>query len=431
MKTDKTENFGVPGGGTLSPREAQSAAGTSPVNTLDRLVATSVLKFIGHPRIIMRLWSGDTVQVNPEPALGTFSVKSRAALYSLLRSPSVGFGDAYSDGTIEVSGNLVEFLAEVYRGFIKVRSNRIQRLLKLWPTETRTRANTEKRAKRNIHHHYDLGNDFYRLWLDQNMVYTCAYFEHPDMTLEQAQIAKLDHVCRKLDLKPGQTVVEAGCGWGALALHMAEHYGVTVRAYNISRQQISYATEQAAKRGLSDRVEFVEDDYRNIQGLWDVFVSVGMLEHVGIERYAMLGRVVQRSLKPNGRALIHTIGRSKPGPNNPWIERTIFPGSYPPSLAEMSALFEPFEFSILDIENLRLHYRETCRVWLERFETVSDKVARMYDEDFVRAWRLYLAGSTAAFEVGTLQLFQVLFTQPGNNEVPWTRRFIYAQEQEH
>lgn len=428
MKTDKTENFGVPGGGALSSQETQGASSPSTVNALDRWVAAMVLTFIGRPRVIMRLWNGDPVQVCSGPAAASFSVKNRAALYSLLRSPSVGFGDAYRAGTIEVSGDLVEFLAEVYRGFIKVRSNSLQRLLKLWPTETRTSANTVKRAKENIHHHYDLGNEFYRLWLDEKLVYTCAYFDCPDMTLEQAQIAKLDHVCRKLDLKPGQTVVEAGCGWGALALHMAEHYGVTVRAYNISHQQVKYATEQAQQRGLSDRVEFVEDDYRNIQGLWDVFVSVGMLEHVGIERYDQLGRVVQRSLKPNGRALIHTIGRNKPAPNNAWIEKSIFPGSYPPSLAEMSAIFEPFEFSILDVENLRLHYRETCRAWLTRFEAVSDQVARMYDEDFVRAWRLYLAGSTAAFEVGTLQLFQVLFVQPGNNDVPWTRRFIYGQE---
>ena len=425
MKTDKTNDLGVSGGGTLSPREAANPTSVSAVNVFDRWMAKTLLAFIGNPKLAMRLWNGDTVQINSQPPVATFSLKSRSTLLSLLRSPSMGFGDAYSAGAINVSGNLVDFLAEVYRGFIRVRSNGAQRLFKLWPTETRTRGNSETRAKENIHHHYDLGNEFYRLWLDEKMVYTCAYYERPGMSLEQAQSAKLDHVCRKLDLTPGQAVVEAGCGWGALALHMAEHYGVTVRAYNISHQQVSYATEQARRRGLSDRVEFVEDDYRNIQGLWDAFVSVGMLEHVGIERFAQLGRVVQRSLKPTGRGLIHTIGRSQPAPNNAWIEKRIFPGSYPPTLAEMSTIFEPQDFSILDIENLRLHYSETCRAWLQRFDAVSEQVARMYDEDFVRAWRLYLAGSTAAFEVGTLQLFQVVFAQPGNNDVPWTRRSLY------
>ena len=425
MKTEKTNDLGVSGGGTLSSQDAENPARTSSVNALDRWLAAKLLAFIGDPRIAIRLWNGDAVQINTETPVASFLVRSRAALHSLLRSPSVGFGDAYSAGAIDVPGDLADFLAEVYRGLIRVRSNRLQRFFKLWPTDTRTRENTEGRAKENIHHHYDLGNEFYQLWLDEKMVYTCAYFERPDMTLEQAQVAKLDHVCRKLDLKPGQSVVEAGCGWGSLALHMAQHYGVTVRAYNISHQQVSYATEQAKRLGLSDRVEFVEDDYRNIQGLWDAFVSVGMLEHVGIERYEQLGRVVQRCLKPSGKALIHTIGRARPAPNNAWIEKRIFPGSYPPSLAEVSAIFEPFEFSILDVENLRLHYRETCRLWLQRFESAAEQVARMYDDEFVRAWRLYLAGSTAAFEVGTLQLFQVLFVQPGNNDVPWTRRALY------
>ena len=382
----------------MAPQEAPA----STVSPLDRWLGSKLLALSGNPRFALNLWNGETVQINDGPPLARLHLSDRRTLYSLLRSPSVGFGDSFSEGRLEVSGDLVEFLVEFYRGLIRARSNSFRRLLKLRRTSTKTSGNTLGRAKQNIHHHYDLGNEFYRLWLDENMVYTCAYYERPDMTLEQAQTAKMDHVCRKLELKPGQSVVEAGCGWGALALHMAEHYGVTVQAYNISRQQICYATEQARVRGLSDRVSFIEDDYRNINGVWDVFVSVGMLEHVGIERYQLLGEVVQRCLKPTGRALIHTIGRSQPAANNAWIEKRIFPGSYPPSLAEMSQIFEPHNFSIIDIENLRLHYRETCKAWLQRFEAVADEVARMYDENFVRTWRLYLAGSTAAFDVGDL-----------------------------
>jgi cyclopropane-fatty-acyl-phospholipid synthase len=266
------------------------------------------------------------------------------------------------------------------------------------------------------------------MWLDERMVYTCAYYEHPDLTLAEAQVAKLDHVCRKLELEPGQDVIEAGCGWGALAMHMAEHYGVNVRAYNNSHEQVSYAREQAAARGLSDSVEFIEDDYRTISERCDVFVSVGMLEHVGLKNYHELGKVIDRCLKPSGLGLIHSIGRSHPKPADPWITKRIFPGGHVPSLGEITSIFEPQQFSILDVENLRLHYARTCHEWLNNFEKVSDKVGEMYSDEFVRAWRLYLAGSSAAFKSGTLQLYQVLFAPRGNNKVPWSRKYLYSPD---
>ena len=259
------------------------------------------------------------------------------------------------------------------------------------------------------------------------MVYTCAYYPHENATLEEAQQSKMDHVCRKLELRAGQRVVEAGCGWGSLAIHMARRYGAQVRAFNISREQIRFARERAAALGLGERVEFVEDDYRTVEGEYDAFVSVGMLEHVGVDNYRTLGEVAARSLKPDGRGLIHSIGRNAPAPNNAWIERRIFPGSYPPSLAEMSTIFEPQEFSILDVENLRLHYARTCRAWLDRFEAAAERVAAMYDADFVRAWRLYLAGSVAAFTTGSLQLFQVVFAPGRSNAVPMTREHMYPR----
>ncbi len=288
------------------------------------------------------------------------------------------------------------------------------------------RRNTLGRSRHNVHHHYDLGNDFYRLWLDERMVYTCAYFNTPAATLDQAQVAKLDHVCRKLRLEPGMQVIEAGCGWGALALHMAEHYGVEVLAYNNSREQVAFAKQRAARLGLEGRVTFVEDDYRRIDKSCDAFVSIGMLEHVGRAGYPTLGAIVERCLKADGLALIHTIGRSHPQPADKWILRRVFPGGHIPSLGEMSAIFEPHRFSILDIENLRPHYARTCALWLENFEAVADQVREMYSDEFVRTWRLYLAGSSAGFQSGTLQLYQVLFSRLGNANVPWTRHYQYA-----
>jgi cyclopropane-fatty-acyl-phospholipid synthase len=239
----------------------------------------------------------------------------------------------------------------------------------------------------------------------------------------------MELVCRKLRLRPGETVIEAGCGWGALARYMAAHYGVTVRAFNISAEQIAFARRRAAEEGLSDRVTFIEDDYRNIAGSCDAFVSIGMLEHVGLDEYAHFGEVIQRTLAfGHGRGLLHFIGRDRPFALHPWAERRIFPGAYPPSLVEVfGRILEPWDLSVLDVENLRLHYAQTLRHWLARFDAAAARVATMFDEPFVRAWRLYLAGSVAGFETGSLQLFQVTFARAGNNDLAWTREHLYAR----
>ena len=209
-------------------------------------------------------------------------------------------------------------------------------------------------------------------------------------------------------------------------MHMAEHYGVHVKAYNISHQQIVHARERAKARGLADRVEFIEDDYRNIAGEFDAFVSVGMLEHVGKDNYMTLGDVVFRSLKRGGLGIIHSVGRSRTAAPNAWLEQRIFPGSYPPSFRDMMDIFEPHEFSIVDIENLRIHYAKTLMEWLARFDSHVDEIGRMYDEPFVRAWRLYLGGCAAAFLAGTVQLYQVVFAHPDDNRIPMTRQHIYG-----
>jgi cyclopropane-fatty-acyl-phospholipid synthase len=283
------------------------------------------------------------------------------------------------------------------------------------------RANTISAAQENIHHHYDIGEDFYQLWLDEEMVYSGAYFPTAGMTLEDAQRAKLNYVCRKLWLRPGETVVEVGGGWGALALLMARDYGVTVKSFNISRSQILYARWRAQAEGLASRVEFIEDDYRNISGRFDALVSLGMLEHVGAGHYGEFGRMMDRCLRPTGRGLIQSIGQDHETQINAWIQRRIFPGAYPPTLRQMMDLFEPCGFSILDLENLRLHYAETLRHWLKRFEASAETVAGMFDPRFVRAWRLYLAGSCAAFTTGALHLFQVVFARSAAGDIPWNR----------
>jgi len=392
----------------------------------DKLLLRRMLRAIGDPPVQIVLWNGQGIsnhQGNPEARV---LIRDRGALFKLVADPELYFGELYSAQRIEVQGNLLDFLETIYRVLLLGNQGKIVKR-QLAPFYD-SRRNTLTGSRRNIHHHYDIGNDFYKLWLDERMLYTCAYFPSPETSLEDAQLAKLDHVCRKLRLQPGEKVVEAGCGWGALALHMAKHYGVKVTAYNISREQIAFARQRAQAEGLDGQVEFIEDDYRNVSGEFDAFVSVGMLEHVGTDHYRELGEVINRSLKDSGRGLIHSIGLNYPRPMDAWTERNIFPGACPPSLAQMMQIFEPFDFSVLDVENLRLHYAKTLEHWLQRYEDNVDRVTEMFDPAFVRAWRLYLSGSLTAFKMGGMQLFQVSFARAGHNQIPWTRQYLYETQ---
>jgi cyclopropane-fatty-acyl-phospholipid synthase len=413
---------GVPAVGTDAPTLGLATSAAA------RGVA-KLLKMFGTPPFEFALWNGERILPEGRNPIARITIRDRKVLLGLLSNPGIRFGDAYSEGRVEIEGDLVHFMEEVYRGSARAEKrksflNFVGRVMH----RPRVRVNTLAGSKDNIHHHYDIGNDFYSLWLGRTMAYTCAYYPTTATTLDEAQDAKMHHVCRKLRLRPGERVVEAGFGWGRLAVHMAKHYGVKVRAFNISKEQVAFARDYAKSQGLESQIEYVEDDYRNISGSFDAFVSVGMLEHVGVENYRQLGKVAQGVLGDNGRGLIHTIGRNYPAQLHPWIEQRIFPGACPPSLSEMTQLFEPWDLSVLDVENLRLHYARTLMDWLGLFEANVDRVRGMFDEKFVRMWRLYLAGSAAAFTTGTLQLFQVLFATSQNNNVPMTRDHLYQPQ---
>ena len=392
---------------------------------VDARAVRRLLSWLGNPPVAVQLYGVEEIPAPSGKATVRVLIRDRLTLWKLLLDPAFQFGEAYAAGRIEVEGNLTELLSLTARS-LDPRSTKRSFRTWLWQRLHRPRSTTLSESRLNIAHHYDIGNRFYQLWLDERMVYTCAYFSQPALTLEEAQAAKMDHVCRKLRLRAGQTVTEAGCGWGALALHMATHYGVTVKAFNISHEQVVYSCRQARQMGLEHRVEFIEDDWRNMRQPCDAFVSIGMLEHVGTDNYQKLGQVIHHCLKPEGYGLIHTIGQNCPQPVSPWTERRIFPGAYPPTLRQMMDIFEPHDFAVLDVENLRLHYVRTLQCWLDRFEQVTDAVRQMYDEQFVRMWRLYLCGSIAGFETGALQLFQVLFTRSTNNQIPWTREYVYS-----
>jgi len=402
-----------------------ASAPAASVHRWDRWLARAILAGIGRPAIAIVLWNGEQFTPPGVTPVLRLLFSDRHALVAMARNPELSFGDLYSTGRIVVEGDFLGGLQAVYHGINQSHQSRYAQLIRSL-RRCAPRGNTLTQARDNIHHHYDLGSDFYALWLDRvAMQYTCAYYPTPRMTLEQAQLAKMHHIARKLCLKPDTTVVEAGSGWGGFALFLARRYGVRVRSYNISHEQVRYARERLKQTDVGNRVEYLEEDYRNITGEYDVFVSVGMLEHVGRSNYRELGRVIDRCLKEDGIALIHSIGRNRAQFMNAWIERRIFPGAYPPTIREMMDILEPSAFSVLDVENLRLHYSKTLSAWLDRFESNTETVAQMYDEEFVRAWRLYLLGSIAAFNVGALQLFQLVFCRQSHNALPWSRAHLY------
>lgn len=407
--------------GTAAALGTTRPTATFPLRTtmFDRALAAHVQRSIADSTVRLELWDRSSPYESSRPSVGDLVVHDRRTLIGLAVNPDLYFGEAYMAGRLDVRGGLEPV---------------VEALTRTTPLPTSWRArlsralaipNTLQNARHNVHHHYDLGNDFYQRWLDRELVYTCAYFERPDMTLDEAQEAKLDLVCRKLQLRPGESVIEAGCGWGALALHMARHYGARVKAFNVSREQLAFARDRAAKEGLTDRVEFIDDDYRNVRGTFDVFVSVGMLEHVGLTHFHSFGEVVRHSLRRDGgRGLLHFIGRDTPCALNAWIKRRIFPGGYTPTLGEVASLIlGPAGMSIVDVENLRLHYARTLELWAARFEAAKDDARHAYGESFTRAWELYLAGSQAAFATGWMQLFQIVFT-PRESPPPFLTRAV-------
>jgi cyclopropane-fatty-acyl-phospholipid synthase len=420
MSTRIHPTLAAAGTGRLIPPLPRAVPRARRVLPLDRWLAARVQRTIEHVGVRLELWDRSSPYRSPLQPVGDLVVHDRRTLLGIAINPELWFGEAYMAGRLEVRGAIEPTVEALSRSASTTSwCKRMAAALAV--------PNTLRSARDNVHHHYDLGNAFYRLWLDRDLVYTCAYYAKPQLSLHEAQRAKLDLVCRKLRLQRGETVVEAGCGWGALALHMAEHFGVHVKAFNLSREQLAYARERAATQSLTGSVEFIEDDYRNVSGRFDVFVSVGMLEHVGLRNFGTLSDVLRRGLRRDGgRGLLHFIGRDVPRPLNSWIRRRIFPGAYPPTLAEVTTrVLAPAGMSVLDVENLRHHYARTLEHWGERFAAAKEDVCASFGEEFQRAWELYLAGSQAAFATGWMQLFQVLFAPRGSNAPFWSRADLY------
>jgi cyclopropane-fatty-acyl-phospholipid synthase len=356
---------------------------------------------------------------------------SRVGLALALR-PDLAFGEAYTDGRLVIErGTIRELIAFLMRNLQatggELFTDRIARpfrplLLKLH------QANSARRSRRNVAHHYDLSDQLYELFLDPDRQYSCAYYHLPSAPLETAQLDKKRHIASKLLLKRGQRVLDIGSGWGGLALFLAEHYGVEVTGLTLSTEQHAYATERARRAGLANRVRFELRDYRAETGSYDRIVSVGMFEHVGVNQFDAFFQTVHRLLTNDGVALLHAIGRSDgPGLTNAWLRKYIFPGGYSPALSEVLPVIERSRLLTTDVEILRMHYAWTLRDWQTNFQKNRAQVAKLYDERFCRMWEFYLAACESNFEHWGGMVFQIQLAK-SLNAVPFTRDYMVAEE---
>lgn len=376
-------------------------------------------------RLIIEFPGGDSVTIGSGEPAARLHFDSRDTLNWVLRDPQMRFAEAYVDGHWEPENDDLMAVIEVAMrnsNHLHSQKTRALRVLRARLGEL----NSAVTARRNIQHHYDIDTPVYRLFLDQEMHYSCAYFEQPDLSLEAAQEAKCALIARKLDLKPGARVLDIGCGWGSNALFLAQNYDVHVTGVTLSENQCALARQRAEEAGLSDRLDFRLEDYRETQGRFDAVVSIGMFEHVGRPQYPTFFQRVHDLLAPHGVALLHTIGSSHPpDQGNPWIRKYIFPGGQIPSASEVTAPLEKSGLWMCDLEVLRLHYAYTLAHWHARFEQNRAEVAEIMGERFCRMWRFYLQSSEATFRWGGLAVFQVQLARQVDR-LPLTRNYLFS-----
>jgi cyclopropane-fatty-acyl-phospholipid synthase len=349
----------------------------------------------------------------------------------LILHPALAFGELFMDGRLVVTQGSIYDVLSLATSNLKLREpHGVAKVRTRLRTALRHlhQRNSERRAERNVAHHYDLDGRLYDLFLDPDSQYSCAYFERPSQSLTEAQLAKKRHIAAKLLIEPGQRVLDIGCGWGGLALYLAEHCGADVTGVTLSKEQLGIAAGRARERGLGSRAEFRLQDYRAVSETFDRIVSVGMFEHVGVGYYGAFFDKTAELLADDGVMLLHSIGRMDgPGACNPWIAKYIFPGGYAPALSEVLPAIERAGLCVTDIEILRLHYAGTLRAWRERFLARREEAKALYDVRFCRMWEFYLAACECAFRHCGLMVFQIQLAKR-HDAVPLTRDYIAARE---
>lgn len=357
----------------------------------------------------------------------TWAIRKPGTMVRILLNPAANLGETYMDSGWDVEdGELVDLLT-ILRTNLESAVSSPNPITMLGPLATLAQSwNTARASLRNVRHHYNLEESLFRAFLDRNMHYSCAYFRSPDMTLEEAQVAKSEHIRNKLRLRPGARVLDVGSGWGSLAMHLAEHADVDVTGLTLSSEQVRAASANAERRGLSGRVEFRLEDYRHHRGEYDAIVSVGMFEHVGRRNFDRFFDTIRALLATDGVAMIHTIGHTGPPmPTNAWIARHIFPGGYIPAASEVIRAIERSDLVLSDVEVWRRHYASTLREWNRRFQASRDTFRESLGERFCRMWEFYLTVCATAFELGSLVVYQLQLAH-SNDVVPLTRDYLYT-----
>ncbi|WP_252229922.1 cyclopropane-fatty-acyl-phospholipid synthase family protein [Clostridium sp. ZBS15] len=393
---------------------------------MEKLFLKKFLECIFSDTFEVQFWDGTTEKFGEGDIKFKIIINERLPKSNILKDPFLTFGEAYMNNIIDFKGNIQEIIESAYKNknsFLN-KSSLFEKLYKVKP-------NSIKNSKEDIKYHYDLGNDFYKLWLDKTMSYSCAYFKSSKDSLYEAQLNKVDHILRKLNLHPGEKLLDIGCGWGELIITAAKKYGVKALGITLSEEQFSKVNERIKENNLENQVEVRLMDYRELLKTGEKFnriCSVGMLEHVGRKNIPVYMETINNLLEENGVSLLHCITDQTEGEANQWIKKYIFPGGYIPSIRELVYNMAEEDLHLVDLESLRLHYGKTLECWAKSFEDNLDKIKEMgFDDKFIRMWRLYLNSCAASFNYGVIDLHQFLFTKGLNNELPMTRKYLYTE----
>ncbi|AVK48896.1 SAM-dependent methyltransferase [Clostridium sp. MF28] len=388
---------------------------------IDKIFYKTLFKNLFSDTFELKLWDGSSEiygEGNPEFKI-IFNEPIPKA--DIIKDPSLTFGEAYMTKKIDIEGSIQKVIESLYNNQESFLSNSDK-----YANLLRMATNSIKNSKKNIEFHYDIGNDFYKLWLDDTMTYSCGYFKSKSDSLTQAQKNKVEHILKKLNLKEGETLLDIGCGWGELIISAAKKYKVKAMGITLSSEQLAKVKERIKSEGLEDLIEVELVDYRELKNrTFDKIVSVGMLEHVGQDHLAEYFSNVNNLLNDKGVSLLHCITSTEVGGNNTWIDKYIFPGGYVPAVRELINCMSDEKFTLIDAENLRLHYGRTLEHWAKNFENALPEIRKTKDETFIRMWRLYLNACAASFNSGNISIHQFVFNKGVNNDLPWTREYMY------
>ncbi|WP_279285470.1 cyclopropane-fatty-acyl-phospholipid synthase [Clostridium sp. C8-1-8] len=387
----------------------------------DKLFYKTLLKNMFSDPFQIKFWDGTVENYGEGEAKFKIIFNEPIPKGDIINDPSMALGEGYMTNKVDIEGSVQDVIESLYNNkesFLK-NGAKYEKLLKKIKS-------TIKTSKENIEFHYDIGNDFYKLWLDDTMTYSCGYFKNDTDSLTEAQKNKVEHILKKLNLSEGQSLLDIGCGWGELIITAAKKYKVKALGVTLSSEQFERVKQRIKEEGLTDLVDVKLSDYRELKNLtFDRVVSVGMIEHVGKENLQEYFQTVNKLLSKNGLSLVHSITGINDGGTNTWIDKYIFPGGYVPAVKELVNYISEQDFELIDVESLRRHYGRTLENWARNFEAALTEVRKSKDETFIRMWRLYLNACAASFNCVNISIHQILFGKGVNNDLPWTRDYMY------